>query len=101
MKVAGRTVLVTGGSDGIGRELVVSLLARGARVAVVGRSVERLRGTVVRAGYLADRLSTYAVDVTDRAAVESLPDAVIHAHGHTGSKKNSRSAKPVCLSGES
>ncbi|WP_315094424.1 SDR family oxidoreductase [uncultured Cellulomonas sp.] len=72
---------MTGGSDGIGRELVVSLLARGARVAAVGRSVERLRGTVVRAGYLADRLSTHAVDVTDRAAVESLPDAVIHAHG--------------------
>ncbi len=40
MKLHGRTVLVTGGSRGIGLELAGCLAARGARVAVCGRSEE-------------------------------------------------------------
>ena len=50
MKVAGTTVVVTGAGDGIGRELVLGLLARGARVAAVSRSAEHLQETVARAG---------------------------------------------------
>ncbi|GEK23513.1 SDR family NAD(P)-dependent oxidoreductase [Cellulomonas xylanilytica] len=81
MKVAGTTVVVTGGGDGIGRELVLGLLARGARVAAVSRSADHLRETADRAGSLADRLSTHVVDVSDRAAVEALPADVVAEHG--------------------
>ncbi len=41
--MAGRTVLVTGASDGIGAETARTLAARGATVHVTGRSVEKLR----------------------------------------------------------
>jgi len=41
--VAGRTVLVTGASDGIGAETARALAAKGATVHVTGRSAEKLR----------------------------------------------------------
>ena len=41
--MAGRTVLVTGASDGIGAETARVLAARGATVHVTGRSAEKLR----------------------------------------------------------
>ena len=41
--MAGRTVLVTGASDGIGAETARTLAARGATVHVTGRSADKLR----------------------------------------------------------
>ena len=81
MKVTGTTVVVTGAGDGIGRELVLGLLTRGARVAAVSRSAEHLQETVTRAGRAADRVSVHALDVADRQAVEALPAAVVAEHG--------------------
>ncbi|MFN4114656.1 MAG: SDR family oxidoreductase [Sphingomonadaceae bacterium] len=42
MQLEGKTVLLTGGSAGIGRELARQLKAKGARVIVTGRNRERL-----------------------------------------------------------
>ena len=42
MDVSGKTVLLTGGSAGIGRELARQLKAKGAKVILTGRNVERL-----------------------------------------------------------
>src|SRR6478609_4408497 len=76
MQIEGRVFVVTGGGSGIGREVVLGLLARDARVAAVDLRADGLAETVeaARAG---DRLSTHVVDVTDRAAVEALADAVV------------------------
>ena len=41
--IAGATVLVTGATDGLGREVARELAARGARVLVHGRSADRAR----------------------------------------------------------
>src|SRR5690606_20193583 len=81
MKVAGRTIAVTGGGNGIGRELVLELLDRGARVAALDRSVEALARTAELAGDRAEHLSTHTLDITDRAAVAELPVAIIAEHG--------------------
>lgn len=80
MKVHGKVWVVTGAGSGMGRELVLQLLRRGARVAAADRDAESLQRTVdlARAG---DRLSSHLVDITDRAGVEALPDAVVSAHG--------------------
>jgi short-subunit dehydrogenase len=80
MKIDGKVFVVTGGGNGIGRELVLLLLQKGARVAAVDISEEALRGTVDLAGSQKDRLSTHVVNITDRAAVEALPAAVMAAH---------------------
>lgn len=42
MQLAGKTVLLTGGSAGIGRELARQLKAKGADVLLTGRNAERL-----------------------------------------------------------
>jgi NAD(P)-dependent dehydrogenase (short-subunit alcohol dehydrogenase family) len=80
MKVSGKAWVVTGGGSGMGRELVLQLLARGARVAAVDVRPEALAQTAALAG-AGERLSTHAVDLTDRMAVEALPDQVVQAHG--------------------
>lgn len=81
MDVAGKVFVVTGGGNGIGREVVLLLLKRGARVAAVDLSHERLAETRALAGPAASRLSTHVVNVTDLAAVEKLPEAVLDAQG--------------------
>lgn len=80
MHVTGNVFVVTGGGNGIGREVVLGLLARGARVAAVDRSAEGLAETSSLA-VADDRLSTHTVDVADRAAVDALTAAVHDAHG--------------------
>lgn len=80
MQVKGAVLVVTGGGDGIGREVVLTLLRGGARVAAVDLRAEALAETVRLAG-AGERLSTHAVDVTDRAAVGALPAEVVAAHG--------------------
>ena len=43
MDLRGKLALVTGGSDGIGREIALQLQAAGADVIVTGRSTEKLQ----------------------------------------------------------
>lgn len=81
MKASGKTVAVTGGGNGIGRELVLELLRREARVAALDVSEAGLAQTASLAGESVDRMTTHVADITDRTAVEALPAAVIDAHG--------------------
>ena len=81
MLVDGKVWVVSGGGSGMGRELVLQLLQRGARVAAVDRSRLGSRGTTEAAGAATSRLSTHVVDITDRTAVQGLPAEVIAAHG--------------------
>lgn len=80
MRVHGKVWVVTGAGSGIGRELVLELLRRGARVAAVDRSDDGLRETSQLAA-AGPRLSRHVLDVTDRAGVAALPGAVVDAHG--------------------
>ena len=81
MKVQSKVMVVTGGGNGIGRELVLALLARGASVAAVDISESALRETLGLTENKTDRLSTHAIDITDRDAVQALPEQVIGRHG--------------------
>jgi NAD(P)-dependent dehydrogenase (short-subunit alcohol dehydrogenase family) len=79
MNVQGKTLIVTGAANGIGREVALELLRRGARVAAVDLDAEAL--SELAASVPGAALTTHALDLTDRAAVEALPAAVIAAHG--------------------
>jgi short-subunit dehydrogenase len=80
MQIQGKVFVVTGGGNGIGREVVLGLLSRGGRVAAVDLRADSLEETD-RLAVAGDRLSSHTVDITDRAAVADLPAAVLAAHG--------------------
>ena len=69
MRLAGRTVVVTGAAGGIGRALALRCAAEGARVAVTDVQAEALHalGEELGAGHLA-----LAADVTDSDALDGL-----------------------------
>jgi NAD(P)-dependent dehydrogenase (short-subunit alcohol dehydrogenase family) len=90
MKVDGKVMVVTGGGAGIGRQVVLELLRRGARVAAVDLREDGLAETA-RLADAGDRLVTLAGDVGDAAAMAGLPrraveplgpvDGVVHVAG--------------------
>jgi NAD(P)-dependent dehydrogenase (short-subunit alcohol dehydrogenase family) len=81
MKVQDKVIVVTGGGNGIGRELVLNLLAKGASVVAIDISEAALQETARLAGGKRDRLATYVLNITDKAAVEALPAQIIARFG--------------------
>jgi short-subunit dehydrogenase involved in D-alanine esterification of teichoic acids len=71
MDLSHRTVLVVGGTSGIGRELARRFAAEGSTVAVGGRN-RRALAELAREGF-----GTVGVDVTDSVSVASARDAVL------------------------
>lgn len=69
-RVAGRTVLITGGGDGIGRALARTLHERGAVVALIDRDEAALEDL---AAVLGERVLTATADVRNR---DGMADAV-------------------------
>jgi NAD(P)-dependent dehydrogenase (short-subunit alcohol dehydrogenase family) len=82
MKVANKVIVVTGGGSGMGRELVLELLRRGAKVCALDINESSLAETATLAGAAArDKLATITLNVADKAAVEALPQQVIDRFG--------------------
>jgi uncharacterized oxidoreductase len=73
MKLAKRTVLITGGSSGIGLELAQQLLERDNVVIITGRDQDKLDATT-RA---LPRVHTFRSDVSDPEAIAALHERVI------------------------
>lgn len=67
MALAGKTVVVVGGSSGIGLSTAVLAKERGAAVVIAARNSERLEAAAVRHG-----LTPIPVDVTEDGSVDSL-----------------------------
>jgi NAD(P)-dependent dehydrogenase (short-subunit alcohol dehydrogenase family) len=77
----GKTVLVTGSTDGLGRELALALGAQGATVLVHGRNVERgqaVVGEINAAGRGSARF--YAADFASLQAVRDFADTIAKDH---------------------
>lgn len=71
--LAGKVALITGGGQGVGRGIALALAARGAKVALVGRTPARLDAVAAEIG---DAAACFAADVKDAAAVVAAVEAV-------------------------
>ncbi len=80
MKAQGKNIVVTGGGNGVGRELVLKLLSKGATVLAADINDDALQETV-RLAEGSNRLFTYVVDISDREAVFAFAEKVIKEHG--------------------
>ena len=66
MQLSGKTVLVTGGTDGIGAHLIRQLRAKGAVVITQGRNAERVAAT------RADGFEVIQADLSSQAGVDAV-----------------------------
>lgn len=81
MNVKGKTIVVTGAGNGIGRELTLNLLKKGAEVAAVDLAENALEETKNLAGASAVKLSLHYLNITNKEAVDQLPMQIISRHG--------------------
>lgn len=77
--LAGRTILVTGPTSGLGRQVAEELAALGARVVLVGRDRERLTAVrdVLMARHRADRFPIVVADMGSLASVRTAAERVL------------------------
>lgn len=76
--LAGRTVIVTGGSKGIGKGIAKRFGAAGLNVLVVARSLADAEATAAEIG---PNASAFAADVADRAQCEAFAAAALERYG--------------------
>jgi uncharacterized oxidoreductase len=95
MQLNGKTILLTGGTDGIGKELAAQLKAKGATVIVTGRTPERVEAAKV-AGYevIAADLSSAVGVQTVLAAVAGRDIDILINNAGVGSDHDFREAAP-------
>ena len=80
--LAGRVVLVTGASSGIGEHTAYAAARAGARLLLVARRADELERVAEAVRGLGAEASTYTCDLTDGDAIDALVVQVLAEHGH-------------------
>lgn len=82
MKVINKVIVVTGAGSGMGRELTLNLIAKGAKVAAIDINENNLKETVALVGSNKDAIASFVVDISNRNSVEEFLPKVIALFGH-------------------
>ncbi len=80
--IAGKTIVITGASSGIGRAAAIQLAAKGAKLLLVARREAQLNEAIDEIHAAGGEGSAYAVDLSDLDAVDRLGATLLEEHGH-------------------
>ncbi len=94
--LAGRSVIVTGASRGIGRALAIGIAQAGASVGIAARSANDLADTARAIEALGAKCVAITLDVTDHAAVEAAFAGFAEALGGFDALINNAGTEQVC-----
>lgn len=79
--LAGKTLFITGGSRGLGREMALAMADAGANVILTGRTAESLEQTAADIRKLGREARTIAADIGDPAQCEAACREALEKHG--------------------
>jgi len=79
-RFSGKSVIVAGGTGGLGRAVSLAFLEEGAKVVVTYRNQKQFDALRTAAGANGSSLEGRRIDVTDEAAVRGLIDEVLAQH---------------------
>ncbi|NQX12685.1 SDR family oxidoreductase [Microbacteriaceae bacterium VKM Ac-2855] len=80
MQVQDKVFIVTGGGNGMGRQVALEILRRGGHVAAVDLNESGLAETAQLASQVRGRLTVHTTNVTDQSAVAALRADVMAQH---------------------
>ena len=97
MRVENKVIMVTGGGNGLGRELVLNLLKKGSEVVVVDINKAALEETERIAGEYAGSLMIAEADITNETKIEDVAAAILDRIGAIdGVINNAGIIQPFC-----
>ncbi len=82
MQVNEKVFVVTGGGNGIGRAVVLNLLAKGAKVVAVDINSDALKDTQHLAVTFGNQLRVYTANISVREEVERIPQFTLDEFGY-------------------
>jgi len=80
-KVKGRTVLVTGGSSGIGKAAALKIASAGARVLICARNEAELAATQTEISEAGGICHSYIADLSEEKSCAELVKRIVDEHG--------------------
>jgi NADP-dependent 3-hydroxy acid dehydrogenase YdfG len=95
--IAGKVVVITGASSGLGEAAARLLAAQGASVVLGARRAERLQSLADELAASGGKALALTTDVSDRRQVQALVDAAVQAHGRIDVMINNAGLMPQAL----